>query len=131
MHTIDQPSFKTGDAASHFSAVEALFFKEGEDKAADPVEVDNFDDLGGATAARHRVAKPRRMTTAAISVACAGVLAGVVLWRVETRKGGGVHVAAPVAVAAVQAVPRRRLRLQPPRLRHKLRPLPNRRKLHW
>ncbi|MGA7745204.1 MAG: hypothetical protein WCE40_25555 [Polyangia bacterium] len=105
MHTIDQPSSTTGDHASHFSAVEALFFKEGEEKAADPVEVDNFDDLGGATATRHRVGKPRRMTTAAISVACAGVLAGVILWRVETRKGGGVHVAAPVAVAAVQMVP--------------------------
>jgi hypothetical protein len=105
MHTPDQPSSTAGDHASHFSAVEALFFKEGEEKAADPVEVDNFDDLGGAAVARHRVAKPRRLTTAAISVACAGVLAGAILWRVETRKGGGVHVAAPVAVAAVQAVP--------------------------
>ena len=27
MHTVDQPSFKTGDAASQFSAVEALFVK--------------------------------------------------------------------------------------------------------
>ena len=105
MHTIDQPSSTTGDHASHFSAVEALFFKEGEEKAADPVEVDNFDDLGGATAARHRVAKPRRMTTAAISVACAGVLAGAILWRVETRKGSSAQVVTPVATAAAQTVP--------------------------
>jgi type IV secretory pathway VirB10-like protein len=104
MHTPDQLSSTAGDHASHFSAVEALFFKEGEEKAADPVEVDNFDDLAGATAARHSVAKPRRMTTAAISVACVGILAGAILWRVETRKGVSAQVATPVATAAVQAV---------------------------
>jgi tetratricopeptide (TPR) repeat protein len=102
MHTVDQPSSIVGDAASHFTAVEALFFKEGE-KAADAVEVDNFDDLAGA--ARHRVARPRRRSAVAISVTCAGILAGVVLWRVETRKNVSAQLAAPVPAAAAPAPP--------------------------
>jgi tetratricopeptide (TPR) repeat protein len=105
MHTVDQPSSTTGDAGSHFSAVEALFFKEGEEKAADPVEVDNFDDLADANAARHRVARPRRRSAVAISVTCAGILAGVVLWRVETRKNVSAELAAPVPAAAAPALP--------------------------
>ena len=62
--------------------------------------MDNFDDLAGAAATKPGSRNPRRMMTATISVACAGILAGVVLWRVETRRGAPAQIAAPVATAA-------------------------------
>ena len=98
------------EQSSHFSPLEARFFKEGDDIATGPVATDNFDDPTGVVRLHHRVGRSVPLIAAAVALAL--VFTAVSCWRAfrhdqptESAKAAQPVAISPAPVLAVTEPP--------------------------
>jgi hypothetical protein len=102
---VRQPSQEDGcrilplplERTSPFNTMESDFFKIGEEMSAGSTVPDNFDDSTSTTKPQHRLS--RRLPFICASVAAAGILISLVVWRSHR------HSPSTIPAVATQSVP--------------------------